>query len=112
VFMKLVKFVVFVPETHKEKVKDAMFQAGGGRIGNYDSCSFETKGTGQFRPLEGSSPFLGEKDRVESVAEYRVEMISDWKNASAVLNALKRSHPYEEPAFDLIELMDFSQLDS
>ncbi|MDH5592632.1 MAG: NGG1p interacting factor NIF3, partial [Gammaproteobacteria bacterium] len=91
------KLVFFVPESHKEAVKQALFSQGAGRYHGYDCCSWETLGTGQFKPLSGSQPFIGQQDKVESVAEYRVEMICDDQHIKAVLQALLDSHPYETP---------------
>ncbi|MDT8311612.1 MAG: NGG1p interacting factor NIF3, partial [Methylophaga sp.] len=69
------KLVFFVPETHKERVKQAVFEAGAGWFDGYDCCSWETLGNGQFRPLEGSQPFIGAQGQIEQVSEYRVEVI-------------------------------------
>lgn len=101
------KLIVFVPESHADVVKTALFAAGAGRQGDYDCCSWQTLGTGQFRPLKGSSPFIGELDKVESVAEYRIEMLCDVACLKTVVAALRASHPYEEPAFELIQLVNF-----
>ncbi|WP_250464393.1 YqfO family protein [Microbulbifer litoralis] len=98
------KLCVYIPETHTEKVKQALFAAGAGRIGDYDSCCFQLKGTGQFRPLDGSQPFIGRTGEVEKVDEYRVEMVCADEVVDAALAALRESHPYEEPAFDLWQL--------
>lgn len=98
------KLCLYVPASHLESVKAALFEAGAGRIGNYDSCCWQTLGTGQFRALDGSSPFTGELDRVAQVEEYRVEMVCADEKVTAVVAALRRAHPYEEPAFDLIKL--------
>lgn len=98
------KIVFFVPEDHKEKVKNAMFSAGGGKIGNYDCCSFELKGLGQFRALEGSNPFIGKQNEVELVEEYRVEMVVEDHLYQNVIAAMKKAHPYETPAYDVIQL--------
>ncbi|MGY0218782.1 NGG1p interacting factor NIF3 [Endozoicomonadaceae bacterium StTr2] len=95
------KIAVFIPESHLEPVKEAMFSAGAGRIGNYDSCSWETKGIGQFRPLENSNPTLGSHHKVEQVSEYKVEMVCDDAFIKGVVEAMKQAHPYEEPAFDV-----------
>ncbi|MCY4524286.1 MAG: YqfO family protein [Halobacteriovoraceae bacterium] len=100
------KIVVFIPESHKEQVKNAMFKAGAGKLGNYDSCSFEVSGTGQFRPLRDSKPYLGETDRLESVSEFRVEMVCPGDKTTEVLSAMREAHPYETPAFDVIKLED------
>lgn len=101
------KICVFVPENAAERVKTAMFDAGAGRIGDYDNCSWQTLGQGQFRPLAGSSPYIGEQDRVETVTELRVEMVCSDTHITEVVTALKRSHPYEEPAYDVWKLEDF-----
>ena len=97
--------VVFVPIDFKEEVKDAMFQAGGGKMGNYDSCSFELEGLGQFRPLVGSRPFLGSVEKLELVAEVRIEMTCEDDHVENVLKAIKASHPYETPAFYAIKTL-------
>ena len=100
------KLTVYIPETHVEQVKGALFAAGAGRYANYDCCAWQVLGQGQFRPLEGSQPFVGTAHQVERVAEYRVEMIVEDAAAPAVLAALKRSHPYEEPAYDLVRIQN------
>ena len=102
------KICFYVPDKAVEKVKQAMFDAGAGRIGNYDSCSWQSSGTGQFRPLENSNPYLGSKGRIETVQEYKVEMVCADAHISKVIGALKTSHPYEEPAFDVWKLEDIS----
>lgn len=76
-----------------------MFAAGAGRIGNYDSCAWQTEGLGQFRPLEGSQPFLGHVGEVEKVKEWKVEMVCEDAMLDAVVAALKAAHPYETPAY-------------
>lgn len=94
----------YVPETHLEPVKQAVFEAGGGRVGNYDSCCWQCPGQGQFRPMEGSDPFLGTRGEVEQVTEYRVEMVCEEGLIREAVSALKSSHPYEEPAYNVIRL--------
>lgn len=93
---------VYVPESHRDSLKQALFQAGAGKIGNYDSCCWETQGTGQFRPLPGSHPFLGSQDRVEHTPEWKIELIVPTDKIRAVIAALKKAHPYETPAFHCI----------
>jgi len=100
------KAVVFIPLTHSEIVKNAMFAAGGGRLGHYENCSFETEGMGQFKPLVGSKPFLGKQDVVEKVKELRVEMLVADHLIKEVILAMKKAHPYEVPAYDVIKLED------
>lgn len=103
----MLKLCFYVPATHLEKVKTACFAAGAGRIGNYDSCAWECLGMGQFRALPGAKPFLGKPLETEKVAEYRVEMILEAKLAKDVIAALKASHPYETPAYDIVRIESF-----
>ena len=98
------KLVVFIPESHLEVVKAALFHAGAGRIGNYDQCCWQTKGKGQFRPLENSNPTLGSHRTIEQVDEYRVEMVCEDSLVGIIVKALRQAHPYEEPAFDVLRL--------
>jgi hypothetical protein len=99
------KLCFYVPESHLEVVKLAVFAAGAGRIGNYDSCCWQVSGQGQFRPLEGSKPFLGQAGTVETVPEYRVEMVCEGHSVKAAVTALLGAHPYEEPAWDVVALV-------
>ncbi len=98
----LYKIEFYVPESHLEAVKTAMFAAGAGRVGDYDSCAWQTRGQGQFRPLDGASPYLGQKGAVEAVTEYKVEMVCGAEQAAAVLAAMKQAHPYEEVAHSVV----------
>ena len=100
------KLTFFVPASHLESVKQAVFSAGAGRQGNYDHCCWQTLGQGQFRPLEGSTPFIGAQQTVTPVEEYRVEMLCEETIVSDVITALKLAHPYEEPAYDIIKTVD------
>ncbi len=86
-------------------MKSACFAAGAGRIGDYDQCCWQTLGQGQFRPRPGANPFIGEEDQLERVPEYRVEMVCARDQARAVVRAMTAAHPYEEPAWDLVELV-------
>jgi hypothetical protein len=102
----MIQVIVFVPETHKEKVKEAMFAAGGGKIGFYDHCSFEHSGLGQFRPLPGSKPFAGHLNEVEKVTEFRLEMSCEDHLFESVVAAMKSAHPYETPAYYGIKALE------
>ncbi|MBE0439415.1 MAG: NGG1p interacting factor NIF3 [Gammaproteobacteria bacterium] len=95
------KIVFYVPETHKEPVKIAMFEQGAGRYQGYDCCAWETKGIGQFRPLAGSQPFIGSSNQLQQVDEFRVEMMCSEQHIKATLNALIATHPYEVPAYEV-----------
>ena len=101
------KILFFVPETHKEIVKSQMFLSGAGKMGNYDSCSWEVLGEGQFRPMDGSNPFIGKQGVVEKVKEFKVEMCCDAEYIEQAIKALKDSHPYEWPAYDVFKMEEF-----
>ena len=101
------KLCFYVPATHLEIVKNAVFDTGAGQVGDYDRCCWQTLGQGQFRPLEGSNPFLGQQGWVEQVAEYKVELVCDDHLIEAAIQALIDAHPYEEPAYDVIVLEEF-----
>ena len=98
------KLTVYIPETHLESVKHALFDAGAGRYAAYDRCCWQVLGHGQFRPLKGSHPDIGEVGQETRVAEYRVEMICEDACVDAVTAALRAAHPYEEPAFDYVDI--------
>ena len=108
----MLKLNFLVPESHLEIVKQALFGAGAGKIGNYDSCCWQTLGTGQFRALSGSDPFIGEEGREEQVLEYKVELVCAEDCLRQAIAALKGAHPYEEPAIDVIKLEDYQDLAS
>lgn len=93
------KVEFYVPATHLEEVKNAVFDAGGGRLGNYDNCCWQSEGTGQFRPCAGSKPFIGTQGAVEQVTEFKVEFICGGDCLKPVIAALKKAHPYETPAY-------------
>lgn len=101
------KMCYFVPESHLEQTKQALFAAGAGRIGDYDSCAWQCRGQGQFRPLEGSDPYLGSKGEVEVVDEFKVELVCEDRVIREALVALKQAHPYEEPAYEIFRIEDF-----
>ncbi|MGJ5181768.1 hypothetical protein ACQR16_33810 [Bradyrhizobium oligotrophicum] len=99
--MKTYKIVVYVPVTAGEAVRSAMGEAGAGRIGNYDYCSFTVVGTGRFRPLAGANPAIGAVGRIEAVEEERIETVCAADRLRPVLAAIRAAHPYEEPAIDV-----------
>lgn len=98
----LYKIELYVPESHLAAVKTAMFEAGAGRVGNYDLCAWQTRGEGQFRPLDGSRPFFGNQGQIETAIEYKLELVCEEPYLKAVVAALKRAHPYEEVAYTVI----------
>ena len=91
--------VVYIPASHVDDVKRAMFAAGAGRIGEYSHCAWQVLGCGQFMPSARANPHIGEAESLAQVDEYRVEMVCDDVLLDAVLTAMKAAHPYEEPAF-------------
>lgn len=101
------KLCFHVPVTHRDIVKNAIFEAGAGTIGNYSNCSWEILGEGQFIPLEGSNAFIGETSTLEKVAEYKVETICTSDCIHQVIVALKKAHPYETPSYEVWKLEDF-----
>lgn len=99
------KWVIYVPGENADAVREAVFAAGAGHIGDYSHCSWSVTGIGQFLPHEGASPAVGSVGRVERVAEERVEVVAPARARAAVLAAMRAAHPYEEPAFDIFALL-------
>lgn len=109
------KLVFFVPPDHAEAVKEAVFRAGGGSYEKYDRCSWQTEGTGQFRPLAGSDPFIGKPGvgragELERVPEARVEILLPDGAALPAVQALLEAHPYEEPAYEVYRIFQLQDL--
>lgn len=102
----MLKLIYYVPDSHLESTKQAIFSAGAGGIGNYEHCAWQVKGIGQFKPVKGADPYIGELGELEQVDEWRVETIVIEENAKAIAKALKASHPYEEPAFEFIQIIE------
>ncbi|HOZ30958.1 MAG TPA: Nif3-like dinuclear metal center hexameric protein [Bacteroidales bacterium] len=100
----LKKIVVFVPESHAEKLKHVMFDAGAGHIGNYDNCSFNASGTGSFRANDSANPFVGEIGKIHFENEQRIEMIYPAYIEKKLIQEVLKSHPYEEVAYDIYKL--------
>jgi dinuclear metal center YbgI/SA1388 family protein len=100
------KLVVFAPESDADAVRSAIAEAGGGRIGDYDSCSWMVRGEGRFRPLEGAQPAIGRVGELEQLEEVRIEAVLPRARRAAVVRAMLAAHTYEEVAFDVIELAD------
>lgn len=100
----LYKIAVFVPADYAEKVRTAMTGVGAGHIGAYSDCTFATGGTGTFRPLAGTDPFIGRKGRLEKVNEVRLETVAKDTDMEKIVAAMLKAHPYEEVAYDIYEL--------
>lgn len=100
------KLCFYVPESHLDAVKKAVFAAGAGRIGAYDNCCWQVLGHGQFRPLEGSQPFVGQQGHVQMMPEWKIELVVADEAIHDCVKALKGAHPYETPAFEVWRLSD------
>jgi dinuclear metal center YbgI/SA1388 family protein len=100
------KLTTYVPVADADALRAALADAGAGRIGDYDHASFSTPGQGRFRPLDGAQPVIGSVGEIETVAEERVEVVLPRSRRTAVMRALLTAHPYEEPAYDVVELAD------
>lgn len=98
------KISFYVPESHLESVKNALFQAGVGQLGNYERCSWQVKGEGQFLAKTGSNPFVGKSGKITKISEYKVEMVCLDDFIQQAVAALKSSHPYETPAYQVIKM--------
>lgn len=97
---------VFVPESHLDDVKEAIFTKGAGKVGNYTHCAWQTLGEGQFKPGEHSAPFIGDKNRLETLEEYKIEFVCEDDLIKDIVAALKEAHPYETPSYQVIKLED------
>ncbi|MDP3955135.1 MAG: hypothetical protein Q8Q15_02100 [bacterium] len=105
-----VKIVVFVPKTHTNEVRQAMGEAGAGRIGLYSHCSYSVDGVGRYKPLEGANPKIGKVGKFEEVQEERIECVCERSKAKEVIEAMRKVHPYEEVAFDIYPLISEEEL--
>ncbi|OGD60998.1 hypothetical protein A3A71_02050 [Candidatus Berkelbacteria bacterium RIFCSPLOWO2_01_FULL_50_28] len=105
-----VKLVVFVPPTHVEAVLRAMGDAGAGKIGNYDYCTYSSVGVGRFLPKEGANPTVGQVGKLEEVEEIKIETICEKNLITKVIEAVKKVHPYEEAPFDVYLLLEVTKL--
>ena len=95
------QIVCYVPASHLESVKQALFDQGAGHYGLYDCCSWETQGTGQYRPLAASNPYAGTQHQLERVPEYKIELICQPQHLHAAIKAMLQAHPYETPAYHI-----------
>lgn len=103
---KYVKIVVYVPQSHCDAVRKVLAEKGAGKIGNYDSCSFTVNGTGRFRPLEGSEPYMGREGVIEEVTEVRIETVAPVEIFQEIIEAVREVHPYEEAVIDVMPLLN------
>ena len=104
-----VKIITTVPIKNVKEVRSAICEAGAGTIGNYTYCSMSTKCIGTFRPNDEADPYIGEKNKIEFVEEEKIEVVCDVSKVKDAISALKKAHPYEEPAIDIIPLLDINE---
>jgi len=105
-----VKIIVTVPIDNVDEVRIALCEAGAGIIGNYTHCSMSSKCIGTFKPNEDANPYIGENNKLEYVEEEKIEVVCDFKKVKTVIKELRKVHPYEEPAIDIIPLIDEDDL--
>ena len=108
----LLKLVVFVPESHSEKVSQALFRSGAGNVGNYKNCIFSSTGEGSFLPTSGSNPYKGKEGRIEKVKEEKLEVIFPDYLLTNIIQSMNSAHPYEEVAYDIFKLQNNSNTGS
>ena len=108
--VKKVKICVTVPMKNVQEVRNAICEEGAGVIGNYTFCSMSTKCIGTFKPSESANPYIGTKNKIEFVEEEKLEVVCDINIAKKVVDKLRQVHPYEEPAIDIIPLIDEENL--
>lgn len=101
------KLCFYVPDSHLELVKQALFTTGAGQIGDYANCCWQVLGKGQFKPLTGSIPFIGQANQLTYVEEWRVELVVVEELIAEAVAALKAAHPYETPAYDVVKLVAY-----
>lgn len=104
------KLCFYVPESHLETVKAALFSVGAGRYNAYDQCCWQILGKGQFRPLDGSNPYLGKPLQLQQFAEYKVELICADDVIKSAVQCLLALHPYEEPAYEIYKIQTIADL--
>ena len=104
------KVVVYVPTSHVEVVKQALFSAGAGKIGDYEQCCWQIEGRGQFCPSPGAKPYLGTVNKLECVSEYKLELVCDHRFIKAAVKSMIDAHPYEEPAYQVSSFLCLDDL--
>lgn len=101
-----VKIIVTIPVENVDEIRNAICEAGAGVIGNYTDCSMSTKYIGTFKPTDEANPYIGKNNNLEFVEEEKLEVVCDVKLVKKVITKLREVHPYEEPAIDIIPLLD------
>ena len=109
-FMR-VKIIIHIPEDNADNMRRALGEAGAGVIGDYSHCSFTVRGVGRFKPGENTTPHIGTSGEIETVAEESIEIVCDKSDAKRIIQIIRNSHPYEEPAFEILPVLEESELD-
>ncbi len=104
------KIAVYVPTENASYIRKCLAESGCGQVGHYDSCSFSAPGKGRFQPQEGADPYLGEVGQLEEVIEEKVEVICPQENLQSTIQRLVEAHPYDEPAIDILPMIDYHSL--
>lgn len=104
------KITVFVPKENADDLRKVLGESGAGTLGEYSFCSFSINGTGRFKPSDNANPHIGEPGVIEAVEEERIEVVCDSSNAKQIVERMKSAHPYEEVAFDIVGLVDETDL--
>lgn len=99
--------IIYTPQSYADVIRKAAANAGTGKIGNYDSCSFSSKGTGRFRPLKGANPTIGSVGSIEEIEEERIEVVASEENLKEIISAIVDAHPYEEPAIHVLSMENY-----
>jgi hypothetical protein len=107
---QFVKIYVFIPKTDADKVRLALGEAGIGKMGNYDHCAFVSEGKGYFRPLDGANPVVGNIGKIEEAEEVKLEFVCLESEIGKVIEVIKKHHPYEEVALDVLPLLDLPSI--
>ena len=107
---KRIKLITTVPPQQADALRQALGEAGAGRVGEYSYCSFSRVGKGRFMPSENANPYIGQVHQLETVEEEQVEVICERNVAKQVIEALRSAHPYEEPIIDIVPLLDENDL--
>ena len=102
--------IIYTPVDSADNIRQALSDADAGYIGNYDSCSFSSRGTRRFRPLEGADPAIGSQGKLEEVDEERIEVVVTAERLKEVLKAVKEVHPYDEPAIHVLPMLDYKSI--
>lgn len=108
----LYQIYFYTPQASIETIKKAMFKAGAGKVGNYQACAWQVLGKGQFTPLASATPYIGNKEQLIELDEYRVEMVCEASRLKAALTAMIKAHPYQEVAYGAVKIITLADVDT